>query len=132
MQIPKECPYCGSEVVFTSNKELYGKEYGNGKCYLCRNCKASVGTHNGTKNPLGILATHEMRVLKKACHDLFDVVWKSRTLHRSTAYMRLAGLLGIAVADCHFGHFQTDMLLKAIGILSNPNWYVKQPVQLNK
>lgn len=123
MEIPKECPFCGSEVVFTSNKELYGKEYGNGKCYLCRKCKASVGTHNGTTKPLGIMANREMKILKKACHDLFDVTWKTKMLNRNEAYRRLAILLGIKQQDCHFGHFSTDMLLKAMSILSQPNWY---------
>lgn len=49
---PKLCRYCGHEVVFTSNAEIYGKEYGNGKCYLCRNCGAFVGVHTGTDIPL--------------------------------------------------------------------------------
>lgn len=124
MEIPKECPYCGNEVVFTSNKEIYGKEYGNGKCYLCRNCTASVGTHKGTKNPLGILATKEMRVLKKACHGLFDPVWKTGKLGRTTAYKRLADAMQIPVSDCHFGHFNTDRLLQALTLLTNPQWYV--------
>lgn len=43
MEKPTICRYCGSPVVFTSNAEIYGREYGDGKCYLCRNCKAFVG-----------------------------------------------------------------------------------------
>lgn len=31
LERPKVCRYCGSPVVFTSNAEIYGKEYGNGK-----------------------------------------------------------------------------------------------------
>lgn len=126
MEAPKQCPFCGSEVVFTSNKELYGKEYGNGKCYLCRSCKASVGTHNGTKRPLGVIANKEMKVLKKACHDLFDYVWKSRKLSRGRAYSILAKQLDIPQKDCHFGYFQMDMLIKSITILSDSNWYKKE------
>ena len=46
LPIPETCRYCGNPVVYTSNSEIYGKEYGNGKCYLCRNCKAFVrGTY---------------------------------------------------------------------------------------
>ncbi len=52
LERPKVCRYCGSPVVFTSNAEIYGKEYGNGKCYLCRKCKAFVGVHTGTDIPL--------------------------------------------------------------------------------
>lgn len=123
MEIPKTCPYCGGNVVLTSNKELYGKEYGNGKCYLCRKCKASVGTHPGGKKPLGILATREMKVLKKACHELFDTAWKTRKISRSYAYQRMAELLDIPGSKCHFGYFETETLLKALAILSNPKWY---------
>ncbi|USL16590.1 MULTISPECIES: zinc-finger-containing protein [Bacillus cereus group] len=123
MDIPKKCTFCNGEVVLTSNKELYGKEYGNGKCYLCRKCKASVGTHNGTTRPLGILANREMKILKKTCHDLFDITWKNKILNRTEAYKRLARLLGIKQEDCHFGHFEIDMLINAIKVLSDSNWY---------
>lgn len=124
LEKPKKCPYCSHEVVLTSNKEIYGQEYGNGKCYLCHNCGASVGTHNGPRNrPLGILATKEMKVLKKACHDLFDIPWKTRKISRGRCYSIMAEKLGIETNDCHFGHFETPRLLKSLEILSNPSWY---------
>lgn len=122
MEVPKQCPYCNHDIVFTSNKEIYGKEYGNGKCYLCRNCKASVGCHDSGK-PLGVLATKEMKVLKTACHDLFDLVWKTKKLGRSECYRRMSILLRIEQRDCHFGHFDIPMLMKSIHILLNPRWY---------
>lgn len=124
MEKPTICPYCDSEVVLTSNSELYGKEYGNGKCYLCRSCKASVGVHNNSDNePLGILATSEMKVLKKCCHELFDPIWKSHKCSRTKLYNELAELMGIHPDDCHFGHFDTPKLLKAIIIMSDTNWW---------
>ena len=42
LEKPTVCRYCGNPVVFTSNAEIYGKEYGNGKCFLCRKCKADA------------------------------------------------------------------------------------------
>lgn len=30
MEKPTICRYCGSPVVYTSNAEIYGKEYGTG------------------------------------------------------------------------------------------------------
>ncbi|MDO6448113.1 zinc-finger-containing protein [Oceanobacillus profundus] len=125
MKPPKICPYCNHEVVLTSNKELYGREYGNGRCYLCRKCKASVGVHSGKKGktPLGILATHEMKVLKKCCHDLFDPIWKSKRISRINLYRSLATRLEIEIKDCHFGHFETTRLLQAIELMSKPNWW---------
>ena len=123
MKPPKTCPYCNHDVVLTSNKELYGREYGNGKCYLCRNCKASVGTHPGGKKPLGILATKEMKVLKKCCHDLFDPIWKSKKIGRGELYQKLADKLQIEKSDCHFGHFETTRLLQAINLMVSPGWW---------
>lgn len=118
----KTCDFCNGPVVKTSNAEIYGKEFGNGMCYLCRNCKASVGTHNNGK-PLGILANREMRALKKCCHELFDYVWRFGGLTRSGAYTILSEKLGIDRKDCHFGHFGIDMLHKSIKVLSDKNWY---------
>lgn len=122
MKAPEKCPYCNHSVIKTSNEEIYGKEYGNGRCYLCRNCRAYVGTHSNGR-PLGILATKEMRVLKVACHDLFDPIWKSKKISRSKLYGILAEKLGIAKRDCHFGHFETDRLIESIKIMSVPNWW---------
>lgn len=120
--LDKDCPFCGHEVVKTSNKEIYGKIYGNGVCFLCRHCGASVGTHNNGK-PLGVLANKEMKILKKACHDLFDNTWKSRQISRSGAYAVMSKKLSIEGKDCHFGHFGTDMLLRALEVLKDPNWF---------
>lgn len=111
--IPTKCPYCDSEVIFTSNSEIYGKEYGNGKCYKCTKCNSYVGVHSGTKIPLGRIANKELRELKKECHALFDPLWKSGRITRNDGYKSLAKALNIPHKDCHFGWFDKEMLLKA-------------------
>ena len=60
--IPTVCDYCGSPVIFTSNADIYGKEFGSGKCYKCTKCDCFVGVHNGTEIPLGRLADKEHAV----------------------------------------------------------------------
>lgn len=115
--IPTSCPYCFSEVIYTSNKVIYGKEFGNGKCYKCTHCDAYVGVHNGTNIPLGRLANKELRELKKQAHALFDPIWKTKQKTRSEAYADLAKALGIPKEECHFGWFDQAMLLKSIAIL---------------
>lgn len=115
--IPTECPYCGEEVVFTSNKEIYGREYGNGKCYKCTKCDAYVGVHDGTEIPLGRLADKELRTLKMECHAVFDPLWQNGKQKRKEAYRELAEKLGIAEAECHFGWFDKEMLTKVIDLL---------------
>lgn len=98
---------------------IYGREYGSGKCYLCTNCGAYVGTHKPRpKEALGLLANKEMREMKVKCHSLFDERWKSKK-HKSRrkAYEQLANQLKIPVSECHFGYFDMDMLNKAYEIL---------------
>lgn len=101
---PTKCNICGSEVVYTSNKRIYGKEYGSGKCYLCTKCGAYVGTHKPRqKEALGILANSEMREMKMKCHELFDQKWKNeqtskkRHNERKKAYRELANKLNIQI-----------------------------------
>lgn len=116
--IPTECIYCKSEVIFTSNVDVYGKKYGNGKCYKCTNCDAYVGVHSGTNIPLGRLANKELRALKKSAHALFDPQWKEGKKKRGQAYEDLAKHLGIPKRECHFGWFDKETLEKAISILA--------------
>lgn len=123
--IPTACDYCGAPVIFTSNAVVYGKEYGNGKCYKCTKCNCFVGVHDGTEIPLGRLANKELRDLKKKCHTLFDAVWKdNKRINREQAYGRLANVLGIPASECHFGWFDKDMLLRCLGIMGDRTWYV--------
>lgn len=122
---PTKCNICGEEtVIYTSNKVIYGKEYGSGKCYYCTNCGAYVGTHKPRpEEALGLLATKEMRDMKMQCHDLFDAMWrnienkKEQHKARNKAYKRLARELNIPVEECHFGWFDMNMLTKAYDIL---------------
>ena len=124
--VPTICDYCGSPVIFTSNAEVYGREFGNGKCYKCTGCDSFVGTHNGTEIPLGRLANKELRELKKKCHALFDPVWKnSKNIKRDKAYGRLANILNISADACHFGWFDKEMLLRCINIMSDKKWYFR-------
>lgn len=116
MQKPTICRYCGSPVVFTSNAEIYGREYGNGKCYLCRNCRAFVGVHTGTETPLGTLANEELRRYRKAAHFWFDQIWKNptRITTRYKAYGWLAEQLGIPRKYTHIGMFEKEQCEKVI------------------
>lgn len=123
---PKKCNLCGGEVIFTSNRRIYRKEYGSGKCYYCTKCGAYVGTHKSRPTEaLGILADAEMRELKQSCHRLFDEFWKhersSRERHeaRRKCYKRLAAMMDMRAADCHFGYFDKSTLLSALWILES-------------
>lgn len=115
---PTTCNICGGEVVFTSNAEVYGgKTYGSGKCYLCKQCGAYVGTHKPRPDEaMGILADHHMRAMKRAAHELFDSRWNS-PIERANQYQWLADQLDIPPGMCHFGYFDRPMLRRAIELM---------------
>lgn len=126
--IPTQCDFCGAPVILTSNAAIYGRPYGNGMCYKCTQCDSYVGTHTGTKIPLGRLANSEMRTLKKQCHALFDPSWQgNKRLSRERAYGRLSTLLRMPHRECHFGWFGTDTLRRCIEIMRDPDWYKGVP-----
>lgn len=118
MKKPTICRYCGSPVVYTSNAEIYGREYGEGRCYLCRNCRAFVGVHPGTDTPLGTLANEELRRYRKAAHFWFDKIWKSptRITTRDKAYKWLSKELGLPKEETHIGMFEKEQCEKVMEI----------------
>ena len=119
---PTSCNICGGHVVFTSNAAIYGKEYGSGKCYLCKSCGAYTGTHKPRpREALGLLADGPMRKGKIACHDLFDAMWRGKPKaqkKRKDLYAWLADAMGIPVEECHFGYFDIHQLRHAYRILA--------------
>lgn len=123
---PKKCNLCGGKVIYTSNRRIYRKEYGSGKCYYCTECGGYVGTHvPRPREALGILADQEMRELKKRCHVIFDGFWEnektSRKRHivRQQCYRTMADLLGLQRNECHFGYFDKETLITAMQILES-------------
>lgn len=64
----KKCDFCDSPVNLRENKEVYGKNFGQWPwIYLCSNdnCKAFISCIKGTYKPVGTLANHELRELRK-------------------------------------------------------------------
>lgn len=118
---PTTCNLCGGKVIYTSNAQIYGKEYGSGKCYLCTSCGAYVGTHKPRpKEALGLLADARMRAGKQMCHAVFDSKWKGKPKahkKRQDLYRWLAQRMDIPIDDCHFGYFDLTQLRKAYKIL---------------
>jgi len=119
------CPYCGEQAILTDSSEVYhGKSYG--MIWICRPCKAWVGTHKNSKRhvPLGRLANAELRRWKIKAHDAFDDLWNrkmnrdrcSKTEARTAGYSWLAAELGIKEDDCHIGMFDVPMCRKAVDV----------------
>lgn len=122
-KMPTECNLCGGEVEYISNRRIYGRSIGSGKCYRCKACGAYVGTHvPRPKEALGVLSDDRMRTGKTFCHLLFDKRWKSarnKRKARTREYEWLAEKMGIPVCECHFGYFDLEQLRRAYKILKD-------------
>ncbi|KAF6578311.1 hypothetical protein G9G54_13625 [Paenibacillus sp. EKM212P] len=109
----EKCNYCGSQVICVSTKEFYGRDYG-GNIWKCTSCDAYVGTHKGSKVPLGTLANKELRQLRNQAHALFDPYWRKGRMSRHGAYRKLSEFMNLPKAETHIGMFDVDKCRKLI------------------
>lgn len=126
-----DCQYCGNksklvggDVIYPHRKDLASKKF-----YNCEPCKAFVGCHPNTVQPLGVLANAELRKAKSATHAVFDPIWQERLqakkqldpkyhkgMARGGRYKKLAVLLGIPQSECHIGMFSLELCQRTIEI----------------
>ena len=62
------CPYCGSPVIYRSADGIYHDNSKKTMLYVCSHypeCDAYVRVHAGTNIPVGSLANHELRTLRR-------------------------------------------------------------------
>jgi hypothetical protein len=114
-----DCPYCGEPSEKATGKEIYPHrpDLYEKTFYRCTPCKAYVGCHPGTENPLGRLANAELRKAKNAAHAAFDPRWKGQKGRvRREQYKWLAEQLGISKDDCHIGMFDVDMCRRVVEV----------------
>ena len=62
---------------------------------VCPHCHLYTGCHKGTKNPMGVIPTKEMRYARHKIHELIDPVWKSGKIKRRKLYKMISEELGI-------------------------------------
>lgn len=102
--------------------------------YVCPVDGFKVGTHKGTKQPLGFPASPATQVLRRRAHSLFDPIWRAKAerdgipykMARGKGYTWLAAEMNIDVKDCHFGMFDAPTAQRAIEILEK-FWPKPQP-----
>jgi hypothetical protein len=89
------CPYCNKPAEWLPNEAFYGKRFGKSyMCWCCKACRAYVGCHNNTRQPLGTMANTELRKWRMEAHKAIDPLWKSGKYKRKTVYARLADAFG--------------------------------------
>ncbi|CAN7332747.1 zinc-finger-containing protein [Rhizobacter sp. LjRoot28] len=99
------CNYCqqpaelhGGLAVYPDRKDLANRSF-----WVCWNCNAWVGCHNGTDQPFGGLANEELRHARISAHKSFDPLWEQGRMTRREAYAWLSKTLSIPSEDCHIG-----------------------------
>ena len=109
-----ECNFCGGEVKYVNNREIYGRSFGDWPyAYRCTCCDAYVGVHPNTTIPLGTLADHPTRNARKVHKQHFINMTKKLNWSRSQAYRWLSEQLELAPQLTHWGMFDFDTCVKA-------------------
>ena len=124
----KKCRYCHQPPLllrFGDDGYPYKQEYG--PIWVCTPCKAWVGCHPGTENPLGGLANAELRAAKQAAHAVFDPLWMrkirkencSKGVARRAGYKWLSEQLGIPYEKTHIGYMNLEQCRQVVEVCSN-------------
>ena len=103
------CPYCGSPVVFRSADGIYHDNSKGTMLYVCSHypeCDAYVRAHAGTNIPVGSLANHELRTLRRTAHQYFDRLYQSGYMSKQDAYQWLADLICAPLSEAHIGYLR--------------------------
>ena len=114
------CPYCNQEAKQVKGSEIYTnlKHLHHLTFWQCEPCKAYVGCHKHTGEPLGTLAKKDLRTKRQDTHLLFDPLWKRDGLkyfkNRGRAYRWLANAMGIPKDQCHIALFDLEQCEEAI------------------
>lgn len=101
------CPYCGSSVVYRSADGIYRSNAKGTMLYVCSNypeCDAYVRVHAGTNIPVGSMANHELRTLRRTAHHYFDQLYESGYMSKQDAYQWLADLIMAPLSEAHIGY----------------------------
>lgn len=137
---PAACPYCGAPTAVREDRAVYQKSYGRMvlMCTRYPRCSAFVTCHDKTGAPMGTMADHKLRYLRKRVHALFDPIWidphggrRGRGRERAAAYEWFARALGMPEDQCHVALFDTDACHRAIEVLESRQGSTNIPVDAN-
>ena len=124
----KTCRYCQQPAALLRRGDAgYPYQCDYGPVWTCVPCKAWVGCHPGTENPLGGLANAELRAAKQEAHAAFDPLWHrkmvnencSKSKARRAGYRWLSEQLGIPYEKTHIGYMSLDECRKVVEVCTN-------------
>lgn len=94
------CCGCEKDVTarLTSGKQVYSHlpELAELNFWQCPSCENFVGCHkHKPKQPLGVIATPEIKQVRMQIHRLIDPLWQGGRFSRSEIYHAISDFLGI-------------------------------------
>ena len=121
------CEQCNFPCRLTDGTEIYPhrQDLRAKPIWLCDGCKARVGCHPKSTDPLGTPANFELRAARMKLHNLrLDPIWKNakEKKARGRVYRFLAAKMGIDSADCHTGMFTLEQCRDAWRALANVSY----------
>jgi hypothetical protein len=108
------CPYCNGKSILRPETFIYNEHYSDKNYWVCENypnCNAYVGTHGHgiwQNFPMGRLANPDLRNLKKNAHQLFDHMWKTKTIARGEMYSWMRRVMNLTEPEAHIGELDND------------------------
>lgn len=122
---PMRCPYCGNAMILRPASYVYADGDDSRQVYVCNHypqCNTYVGTHPGTRIPLGTPANGDLRNLRIRAHRKFDQIWQTGIMSRDQAYRWFADYFCLKLKDAHIGlcsEYQcTELIRKCDDILA--------------
>ena len=95
------CCACSRDIEarLTDGAEVYPhrKDLAALPFWMCDSCGNYVGCHHKTKNraqPLGVIATPEIKKARQHIHAVLDPIWKSGKMKRASLYKRISDEIG--------------------------------------
>lgn len=95
------CCACSRDIEarLTDGAEVYPhrKDLAALPFWICDSCGNYVGCHHKTENrtqPLGVIATPEIKKARQHIHAVLDPIWKSGKMKRASLYKRISDELG--------------------------------------
>lgn len=115
-----QCPYCHKPADLVSGDKLYlnRPDLHSKRFWRCAPCDAYVGCHPGTQTPMGTLANYATREARKQAHRVFDIIWKSGKMSRTSAYVWLSAQLGIEPCHCHIAMMDATQCSEVVRLAS--------------
>mgnify|MGYP000264327860 CR=1 FL=1 len=110
-QVSMRCPYCGRPVQLRPTAYVYGEDnlHPQGLLYVCTGypdaCDAYVGAHKKSMQPMGTLASSELRHKRIEAHRALKQIWLEGYMTKHGTYIWLQNRLCLREKDMHIGMF---------------------------